>query len=69
MRSRQLTPSKGADIDSIFDDDAEEEATEAAMVGVDVSASGDEVAVVVGELKAKTQHFGSKYKSSPGSCP
>lgn len=60
MRRAQQKIPKGAEIDSIFGDDDEEEVTEATMVGVDVSASDDEVAVVVGELTASTHHFGSK---------
>ena len=45
--------------ESVFGDDGEE-LKEATMVGVDVSASGGDVAVVVGELKAGTQHFGGE---------
>lgn len=64
MRRAQLTPSTGAEIDSIFGDDDEEETAETTMVGVDVSARGDEVAVVVGELTANPHHFGSKCATS-----
>ncbi len=60
MRRAHLTHSMAAEIDSIFGDGDEDEAAEATMVGVDVSARGDEVAVVVGELTANPHHFGSK---------
>eukprot|EP00903_Cladosiphon_okamuranus_P016206 g14954.t1 len=48
----------GMDAGSIFGEDDEEEVKEATMVGVDVSSDGGEVAVVVGELRAGTQHLG-----------
>lgn len=58
----QLASAKGVDVESIFgEDDDEEEVKEATMVGVDVSASEDEVAVVVG---AWTEHFGGEKSRS-----
>ncbi|CAM9524628.1 unnamed protein product, partial [Pylaiella littoralis] len=39
--------------------DGEEDATEATMIGVDASPDGDELAVVVGELRVRGDRFGA----------
>lgn len=58
IRQLQLACTKeGLDAPSIFGEDDEEEVKEVTMVGADVSASGSEVATVVGELRAGTEHF------------
>lgn len=47
---------------SIFGGERDE--TESTMIGVDMDANGEDIAIVVGEMKVPTHHFAGEYTES-----